>query len=174
MSKLKLDEIKMKYKYYLGLGSNIEPKIYFLGKAIDELKKIGEVTNKSAIYETKAWGNEQQNDFINSVIRFHTDLDPLQLLSNIKSAEKKIGRESETEKWGPRIIDIDILFADNINIDNDDLTIPHKYFSERNFVLIPMMELNHKYKPENNENDIAFYFNHSNDNNYVNLSIENW
>lgn len=164
----------MKFKYYIGLGSNIEPKFKFLKKSIDELNHIGKVTKKSAIYESTAWGKENQSNFFNAVIRFHSDLDPFHLLKSIQKIEKNIGRTFNEEKWGPREIDIDIIFADNIYIHKKELNIPHKYFKKRNFVLKPMSELNQNYKPENNENDMLFYLNHSNDNKKVNISIKNW
>jgi len=164
----------MKFKYYLGLGSNIEPKVEFLQNAINELNKIGKVTKKSAIYESMPWGNIQQNNFINAVVRFYSDLNPFHLLSHVKEIEKKIGRKRYNEIWGPREIDIDILFADNICINKDYLTIPHKYFKQRNFVLKPMAELNHIYKPENNENKVKYYLEHSIDKSFVNMSIKNW
>ena len=164
----------MKYKYYLGLGSNIEPRFEFLKKAIIELNKIGNIAKKSAIYDSIPWGNKQQNNFINAVVRFYSDLNPFHLLSYVKEIEKKIGRNSHNEIWGPREIDIDILFADTICISKDYLTIPHKYFKQRNFVLKPMAELNSIYKPENNENDVEYYLEHSIDNSFVNISIKNW
>jgi len=102
MWKLKLDAIKMKFKYYLGLGSNIEPRFSFLQNAVNELDKIGRVVRKSGIYESIPWGNANQDKFLNAVIRFYSDLDPFNLLANIKQIEQKIGRKYIEEKWGPR------------------------------------------------------------------------
>jgi 2-amino-4-hydroxy-6-hydroxymethyldihydropteridine diphosphokinase len=164
----------MKYKYYLGLGSNIEPKFEFLQKAITELNEVGNVTRRSAIYESKPWGFKQQDNFVNAVVRFHSELNPFHLLSVIKVIEKKNGRNNNSKNWGPREIDIDILFADNISISKDYLIIPHKYFRQRNFVLKPMAEINHNYRPEYNQNTIKYYFEHSTDKSFVNISIKNW
>jgi 2-amino-4-hydroxy-6-hydroxymethyldihydropteridine diphosphokinase len=164
----------MKFKYYLGLGSNIEPKFIFLQNAVINLNKIGEVKKKSGIYESLAWGNTNQENFLNAVVRFHTDLNPFHLLSEIKEIEKIVGRKTNNEKWGSREIDIDLLFSDNIFIEKDNLKIPHKYFKNRNFVLVPMAELNRDYNPKNNEMNIEYYLNNSTDLNQVELSIENW
>lgn len=174
MLKWKLDEIKMNYKYYLGLGSNIEPKFDFLQKAINELNEIGHVTRKSAIYDSKPWGNEEQDNFVNAVVRFHSDLNPFHLLLLIKEIEINIGRKKHNENWGPREIDIDILFADNISISKEYLTIPHKYYKQRNFVLKPMAEINHNYRPDYNHNNIKYYFDNSLDKSCVNISTKNW
>ena len=164
----------MKYKYYLGLGSNIEPKFNFLQKAVSELEKIGKVTKKSRIYESIPWGNANQDKFLNAVIRFYSDLDPFNLLANIKQIEQKIGRKYIEEKWGPREIDIDILFSDNIFINKQKLKIPHKHFKNRNFVLVPMAELNSDYRPENNAMNIKYFLNNKTDQNLVRQTNINW
>jgi 2-amino-4-hydroxy-6-hydroxymethyldihydropteridine diphosphokinase len=164
----------MKFNYYLGLGSNIDPKFEYLQKSIIELNKIGKVIKKSGIYETIPWGGVKQNNFLNAVVRFCTDLNPFHLLLLIKDIEEKIGRKRDEVIWGPREIDIDILFVDNICIDKKYLTVPHKYFKQRNFILKPMAELDSDYKPENNEQSIKYYLDNSTDQNYVNKSIENW
>ena len=114
MWKLKLDVIKMIFKYYLGLGSNIEPKLSFLQNAVSELDEIGKIVRKSRIYESIPWGNANQDKYLNAVIRFYSDLDPFNLLTSIKQIEQKIGRKYTEEKWGPREIDIDILFYNNM------------------------------------------------------------
>ena len=164
----------MKFKYYLGLGSNIEPKFKFLQNAVNELNEIGKVTKKSGIYESIAWGKSDQDNFLNAVIRFHSDLNPFNLLSSIKKIEDSIGRKINNVKWGPREIDIDILFVDNIYINKESLVIPHKHFKHRNFVLKPMAELNSDYNPENNDMNIDYYLNNSTDKSHIELSIENW
>ena len=164
----------MKFKYYLGLGSNIEPKFKFLQNTVIKLNEIGEVTKKSGIYETAAWGNTKQEYFLNAVIRFHSELNPFHLLSSVKEIEEAIGREKNNDKWGPREIDIDILFSDCIFIEKENLTIPHKYFRNRNFVLVPMAELNSSYSPESNDINMEYYLNNSTDKSHVELIIKNW
>jgi len=164
----------MKYKYYLSLGSNIEPKFNFLQKAVSELEIIGKVTKKSRIYESIPWGNPDQDKFLNAVIRFYSDLNPFNLLSNIKQIEIKIGRKLNKEKWGQREIDIDILFSDNIFINKERLKIPHQHFRNRNFVLVPMAELNSDYKPENNGMNIEYFLNNKTDQSLVRQTNINW
>ena len=90
----------MKFKYYLSLGSNIEPRVSFLQNAVGELGKIGKVVRKSAIYESIPWGNENQDNFLNAVVRFYSDLDPFSLLANIKHIEQKVGRKNSINRAG--------------------------------------------------------------------------
>ncbi len=125
---------------FLSLGSNKGNRKAFLQKAIFHLEQIGNITKRSSIYKTAAYGEENQNDFYNCVIEFHCSLQPEKLLEKIKEIEYRIGRE-KTYHWGPREIDIDILFIENINMQTENLTIPHKEFSKRNFVLTPWKEI---------------------------------
>lgn len=126
---------------YLLLGSN-------KGKQEENLRascgfiaeSCGAVLQNSSLYETEAWGIKQQNSFLNQVIRINTVLGPTELLSVLKSIEKAVGRV-ETTKWGPRIIDIDILFYGNQVIDLPELKIPHPYIQDRRFTLVPMSEI---------------------------------
>lgn len=134
----------MKYNYILGLGSNIEPRLDYLSNAISELSKIGSIIKKSSIYETEAWGNKNQSDFYNAIIKFKSSLDPRTLLIKIKHIEKYIGRK-ETTHWGPREIDIDIIFCDDHSYDESFLKIPHPEFSERRFILEPLVEIDADY-----------------------------
>ena len=164
----------MNYKYYLGLGSNIEPRFKYLQDAISERGKIGKVVKKSRIYESTPWGNTNQDKFLNAVIRFYTDLDPFNLLSKIKIIEQKIGRKLNQVKWGSREIDIDILFSDNIFIEKEMLKVPHEQFRNRNFVLIPMAELNSDYKPEKNGMNIEYFLNNKTDQSLVRQTNINW
>jgi len=164
----------MKFKYYLGLGSNIEPRFGFLQNAVSELDKIGKVVRKSRIYESIPWGNATQDKFLNAVIRFYSDLDPFNLLASIKQIEQIIGRKYTEEKWGPREIDIDILFSDNIFIRKEFLKVPHEHFRNRNFVLVPMAELNSDYKPENNGMNIKYFLNNKTDHSIVRQTNINW
>jgi len=164
----------MKFKYYLGLGSNIEPRFSFLQNAVSELDKIGKVVRKSRIYESIPWGNANQEKFLNAVIRFYSDLNPFNLLSSIKNIEKSIGRKYNDIKWGPREIDIDILFSDNIIINKQILKIPHVHFKNRNFVLVPMAELNGDYRPGKNGMSIKYFLNNKTDQSLVRQTNINW
>jgi 2-amino-4-hydroxy-6-hydroxymethyldihydropteridine diphosphokinase len=130
----------MIYKYYLGLGSNIEPRLHFLKTAVEKLKEHGQISQKSSIFLTEPWAIENQLDYYNAVIEYLTPLTPRQLLSVIKKLEKEVGR-TDRYHWGPREIDIDILLSDTFYIDEPGLHIPHKMFHQRRFVLEPMSEM---------------------------------
>jgi 2-amino-4-hydroxy-6-hydroxymethyldihydropteridine diphosphokinase len=131
----------MIYNYYLGLGSNIEPRLNYLQTALIKLAPFGRIKHKSSIYDTQAWGNTEQDDFYNAVIEFDSALAPRILLETIKRIEAEIGRRS-TSHWGPREIDIDIIYCRNLTVRDVDLMIPHRYAAERRFILAPLCELN--------------------------------
>lgn len=130
---------------YLALGSNIGDRFNFLQKAINFIEddKDIQLIKISSVYETIPMGNLQHNNFFNAVIEVLTYLAPIELLTRLKDIETIIGRSS-VEKWGPREIDIDILFYDNYVIDDVNLKIPHPGIYNRDFVLIPLKQLNDK------------------------------
>ena len=103
-------------------------------------ESIGPVLGSSAMYETDAWGNTDQDDFINIALEVEHYMTPNQLLKTVNKIEDNIGRV-RLEKWGPRLIDIDIIFMEDIVVDTKTLTIPHRLMHKRNFVLYPMVEL---------------------------------
>jgi len=112
-----------------------------LNTAIDLLDtKLGKHISKSSLYKTKAWGNAQQPDFYNQVIIYNTSLRPSQIFEITQQVEKQMGRERK-EKWGPRIIDIDILFCGSMIYYSDILTVPHPQLHKRRFTLEPLCEL---------------------------------
>jgi len=164
----------MIFNYYLGIGSNIEPRLIYLKKAIFELEIFGKIIKKSCIYESDAWGHKKQSEFLNAVLHFQSKSKPIELLHEIKNIETKIGRLKSGINWGPREIDIDIIFADGIQIRENDLEIPHKYFHERKFVLMPMAELNPEYIVEGNNFNIEYYLNECKDNSKVNKLKTVW
>jgi len=125
---------------FLGLGSNIGNKKQNLENAI---KKLGEKISgiqASKFYETEPWGFVNQDKFLNAVIIGRTNLCPSQLLKFVKQIEQAVGRV-ERFKWGPREIDIDILFYDDLVYKDDFLIIPHPFIQERKFVLEPLLDL---------------------------------
>jgi 2-amino-4-hydroxy-6-hydroxymethyldihydropteridine diphosphokinase len=129
-------------KAYLGLGSNIEPRLDFLKTAANKINmnsKI-EIKKESSVYITKPYGYLEQEDFLNAVLLIETSYNPENLLDTILNIEKEMGREREIE-WGPRKIDIDILFYDSINYQSSDLVIPHPEIEKRAFVMIPLLEI---------------------------------
>ena len=130
-------------KAYLGLGTNIGDRLNYLNQACILLNSYDDITitNKSSIYETKAWGYTEQNDFLNMCIEIKTRLNPQNLLKICNEVEQKLNRE-RIIRWGPRTIDIDILFFNNIILQEENLEIPHPRITERAFVLIPLMDIN--------------------------------
>ncbi len=125
----------------LHLGSNLEnplKQILLAHWLIEE--EIGKIQDYSLYYKTKAWGNEDQNDFINSAVRINTKLDPQEVLKKIQKIELEMGRMRLT-KWGPRIIDLDIIFFNSLILNSSNLNIPHKLIQDRKFVLIPLMDI---------------------------------
>ncbi|MFW6280964.1 MAG: 2-amino-4-hydroxy-6-hydroxymethyldihydropteridine diphosphokinase [Halanaerobium sp.] len=132
-------------KAYLGLGSNIEPRLEFLKTAAQKINQNSQIKIKkeSSVYLTKPYGYLEQEDFLNAVLLIETSLKPKKLLDTLLNVEKEMGRERKIE-WGPRKIDIDILFYDNIDYQSSDLIIPHPEIEKRAFVLIPLLEISEK------------------------------
>ncbi|MBM3402618.1 MAG: 2-amino-4-hydroxy-6-hydroxymethyldihydropteridine diphosphokinase [Bacteroidetes bacterium] len=131
---------------YLLLGSNLGDSKKYLATAIFEIeKKLGIIAQVSSLYQTAAWGKNDQPDYINQAIELKTNLSPQVLLSAILKIETKLGRK-RLEKWGSRIIDIDILLYDNLIVDEVQLSIPHPYLAFRRFCLMPLCEIAPNYK----------------------------
>ena len=131
---------------YIGIGSNIGDKIHQCEKAILEILKIDrhKLLSKSSFYKTKPIGYTDQDWFVNGVIKIETDLEPVDLLRALKDIESHLGRR-ETFQWGPREIDLDILFFDDQEIHWGELQIPHPRLHERQFVLIPIIEIDRNF-----------------------------
>jgi 2-amino-4-hydroxy-6-hydroxymethyldihydropteridine diphosphokinase len=124
------------------LGTNIGEKRKNLNKAISLLKQYcGVVTKESSIYESDAWGKEDQESFYNKIIIVKTIIPPIFLMKTMLDLEKKMGRIRE-EKWGPRLIDMDLLFYENKIVHSKTLELPHPGISKRNFTLLPLVEIN--------------------------------
>lgn len=126
---------------YLLLGSNLGNRKEVLDEALELLnRKVGVIILQSKDYETKPWGVTDQPDFLNLAIAIHTNLSPLEILEQTQSIENQLGRIRK-EKWGARLIDIDIMFYENEIIDEPDLKIPHPLMQERDFALTPLAEI---------------------------------
>lgn len=123
----------------LQLGSNEGNRRANLGKAKAEIAKQCIVKTTSSIFETEAWGNQDQSNFYNQLIEIETKLNPFALLRLCLESESQLGRKRE-RKWGPRIIDIDIILYRNMIIFSPELQIPHSLFRERRFILKPLVE----------------------------------
>lgn len=127
---------------YLGIGSNMGEREENCLRAVGLLGENGLVAGKtSSIYETEPWGVSAQPRFKNMAVEIETDLSPGEILNILKNIEKKMGRAPSTEKWGPRIIDIDILLLGDMVIRGEGLEIPHPRMHERRFVLLPLSEI---------------------------------
>ncbi len=126
---------------YLGLGSNLGDREHNLIKAISLIRKCCNILAVSSIFETSPVGYRDQPDFLNMVVKIDTHcLSPRALLDNMQSIEKTTGRKP-TFHWGPRIIDIDILYIQGITVESPSLIIPHRELMNREFMLIPLSEL---------------------------------
>jgi 2-amino-4-hydroxy-6-hydroxymethyldihydropteridine diphosphokinase len=125
---------------YLLLGSNEGNRKENLALAIKQIKGYGKIIAQSSIYETEAWGLKEQNHFLNQALQIETSLSAGGLLDVLKVIEKEIGRLPSI-KWGPRVIDIDILFYEDAIIDLPQIKIPHSYLHERRFTLVPLNEI---------------------------------
>ena len=131
-----------KHNAYLLLGSNLGNREKYIADSVDLLaKNVGEILKVSSIYETAAWGKTDQPGFLNIALEIETVLNPLQLLEAVLKIEADLGRVRH-EKWGSRLIDIDIiLYGDQIVNEVDKLQIPHPEMQHRKFVLFPLAEI---------------------------------
>ncbi len=128
------------HRVYLALGTNLGDRHANLQAAIEALPPAVQVKQVSSIYETPPWGVTDQPAFLNMTLLGETDLEPLQLLKKLKELEARLGRQPGV-RYGPRLIDLDILLYDDRTIDNDGLIIPHPRMHERAFVLVPLAEI---------------------------------
>jgi 2-amino-4-hydroxy-6-hydroxymethyldihydropteridine diphosphokinase len=130
----------MDHVVFLALGSNMGNRLANLKAAIGNLTPQMAVKNRSSVYETPPWGFTDQARFLNQVVMARTYLEPQALLSHIKRLETALGRVPNFQN-GPRLIDIDILFFDDLVVDTPPLVIPHPRLHERAFVLVPLAEI---------------------------------
>ena len=131
----------MNIPIFILLGSNLGDRQENLDRARQEISRsIGPIVTSSSVYKTAAWGNTHQPDFYNQVIEIHSSHGPGKLLVDTQLIEQKMGRIRE-EKWGPRVIDIDILFYGNSVLTSEALTIPHPEIANRKFTLLPLAEI---------------------------------
>ncbi|MEM9773890.1 MAG: 2-amino-4-hydroxy-6-hydroxymethyldihydropteridine diphosphokinase [Chloroflexota bacterium] len=128
-------------KIYLSLGTNLGDKVDNIQRAIDGLRLFMTFDAISSVYETAPWGPIQdQPSFYNLCASGRTELDPISFLDCIKALEAEIGR-LDTERWGARLIDVDLLFYEDVQMVTDRLIIPHKEIAGRAFVLVPLAEI---------------------------------
>ena len=130
----------MKHTVYLGLGTNQGDRLANLKAARSALAPSIRLQRASPIYETEPWGYPDQPAFLNQVLEARTSLQPLDLLAYVKDLEVRLGRLPNF-RYGPRLIDIDILLYDDLLLDMPGLQIPHPRLAERAFVLVPLVDL---------------------------------
>ncbi len=130
------------FKIIISIGSNMGERTDNCRRAIEALAALDGVSvlKESFFYETLPWGKTNQQDFINCAVLVESDIAPLNLLEKLKEIEFNIGRNHE-ERWGPRLIDLDLVIYADVVMDNETLTLPHKYAHERAFVMIPAAEV---------------------------------
>lgn len=126
---------------YIGIGSNLGSREGNCKQAIKLLLESGiKVTKLSSMIETEPWGVKDQPKYINMAAKIETGLEPIKLLHLLKDIEDEMGR-MQAVRWGPRVIDLDILFYDDLIIKTPDLEIPHPLIKDREFVLRPLLEI---------------------------------
>lgn len=125
---------------YIGLGSNLGDREAAIGEALGRLAALGTVRDVSSLYETPPWGYEHQPAFLNAVCRLDTFLPALELLRGLKEVERAMGRQP-TFRYGPRLIDLDLLLYGDAVLRTPELEVPHPGLPERPFVLVPLAEL---------------------------------
>jgi len=139
---------------YIGLGSNLSEPIEQVKNAINEIRNIAQsqVTAVSSLYLSKPMGPQDQDDYINAILALETSLSAIELLSSLQAIENKAGRVRKENRWGARILDLDIiLFGDEV-INSDRLIIPHYGMTEREFVLLPLVEMSPELNLPNGDN----------------------
>jgi len=132
----------MRHIAYIGVGSNVGDKAHRCEQGIAEILKVDRTTllARSSLYKTQPVGHLPQDWFVNGVIKIETDLEAHDLLRSMKEIETRLGRR-KTFRWGPRTLDLDLLLFDDQIIDTEELSVPHPRIQERQFVLIPLSEI---------------------------------
>ena len=128
---------------YIGLGSNLGEPTTQINKAIDSIKLIDDtqLISQSSLYLSEPMGDQNQENYINAVVKLKTSLSPLILLDQLQQIENNQGRVRNSERWSARTLDLDLLLYGNQTIKNDRLIVPHYGMKSRNFVIIPLAEI---------------------------------
>jgi 2-amino-4-hydroxy-6-hydroxymethyldihydropteridine diphosphokinase len=142
---------------YLGLGSNLSDPIQQIQQAISVISTHDEINTLacSSLYISQPMGPQDQPDYFNAVLKINTLLKPLALLDKLQAIENIAGRVRKDQRWGARVLDIDILLYNNEVIKNDRLTIPHYGLQEREFVVIPLAEIDNQLQLPNGQSIAA-------------------
>ncbi len=138
-----MNDNKKPHEAVVALGSNIGDKIANIDQAVELLTSPdGDVrlVRRSRNYRTPPWGNTDQDWFVNAAMTVNTELSPHELLRRCLSVEEQMGR-IRAEKWGPRVIDLDVLIYGNVSLADEELTLPHPHITKRAFVLAPLADV---------------------------------
>ena len=156
---------------FLSLGGNLgNTREIFEGAYPLIEKKIGKISVYSSIYQTEAWGPIPQADFLNQVLLVSTTLSAQACLTEMLAIEKEFGRERK-ERWGPRTLDLDILYYSDITIAEEDLTVPHPRIAERKFILTPLAEIAPSFTDPTSRKTMMALLNECEDSSQVNRSV---
>jgi len=141
---------------FIGLGGNIGEPVVAFRAAVAELRAMGQVVRVSSLYDSAARDGTDQRHFLNAALELETDLTPTDLLVELKRLERSLGRDPQGRRWGPRVIDLDILSFDGLCVTDTehDLIVPHPRFHERRFALEPVAELDPGLLPWRNCSDL--------------------
>jgi 2-amino-4-hydroxy-6-hydroxymethyldihydropteridine diphosphokinase len=131
---------------YIGIGTNLGDRFEHARNALASLASLGSIARRSSFYRTQPVGKTDQPWFLNAVVALETSLPPQDLLAGLQSIERAMGRV-RAQRWGPRTIDLDLLFYDQLEIDEPNLRVPHPNFHERAFVLVPLAEIDARFAP---------------------------
>ena len=128
---------------YIGVGSNLDDPLSQVGRGIDSLANIPQtrVVARSKMYRNRPMGPQDQPEYVNAAVGVLTQLSPAELLSELKKMESKLGRGVPIVRWGPRIIDFDLLVFGSVKLATETLVIPHPGIAARNFVLLPLFDI---------------------------------
>jgi 2-amino-4-hydroxy-6-hydroxymethyldihydropteridine diphosphokinase len=131
------------YPAYVGLGSNLQGPARQLQAAIEMLGLLARtrLTAQSSMYRSAPFGGIEQPDFMNAVVSLLTQLSAREFLAELQQIEVRRGRDSDEVRWGPRVLDLDLLVYGGATIEEPDLIVPHPGIAERNFVLLPLQEI---------------------------------
>jgi 2-amino-4-hydroxy-6-hydroxymethyldihydropteridine diphosphokinase len=132
------------HRAYVGIGTNVGDRLANVDRAISALATLGRLLAHSSLYRTAPWGNREQPWFLNAVVELATPLAPRALLERLQTIENDMGRV-RGERWGPRVIDLDLLLYDDLEIATPELRVPHPHLRERAFALAPLAEIDKRF-----------------------------
>jgi len=132
------------HRAHIGIGSNLGERAANVERAFAAIAEMGTLVAKSSIYRAAPWGKTDQPWFANAVALLQTPLSPRELLDALQAAERRLGR-TPAERWGARVIDLDLLLYDELDIDEEGLRVPHPRLRERAFVLVPLAQIDTRF-----------------------------